>query len=113
MLCCGLVLVDFTQFLQGYVIGTWTIMYQWNNIEECEWMTHLNPLITFNSLGNVAVIILNSFYGWNFEHFLRINHKPENFIDDENIGTGDGLVPSGNTPPPDPLFKVHIAIWHH
>ena len=31
-----------------------------------------------------------------------------------NIGSGNGLVPSGNKPLPEPLLtKICVAIWHH
>ena len=34
--------------------------------------------------------------------------------DDVNIGLGNGLVPSGNKPLPEPMFtQVYVAIWCH
>ena len=30
-----------------------------------------------------------------------------------NIGSGNGLVPSGNRPLPDPMLtQIHVLIWH-
>ena len=31
-----------------------------------------------------------------------------------NIGSGDGLVPSGNKPLPEPMLtQIYVAKWHH
>ena len=31
-----------------------------------------------------------------------------------NMGSGNGLVPSGNKPLPEPMLtEIYIAIWHH
>ena len=39
---------------------------------------------------------------------------PQNLTDDVNIGSGKGLVPSGNKPLPEPvLTKIGNAIWRH
>ena len=33
---------------------------------------------------------------------------------DVNIRSGDGLVPSGNKPLPEPILtKIYVAKWHH
>ena len=40
---------------------------------------------------------------------------PQDLTDDKvNIGSGNGLVPSGNKPLPEPmLIMFYDAIWHH
>ena len=39
---------------------------------------------------------------------------PQDLTDDVNIGSGNGLVPSGNKPLPEPvLTKISNAIWRH
>ena len=37
------------------------------------------------------------------------------YIDsDGNIGSGDGLVPSGSKPLPEPMLNlIYVAIWYH
>ena len=31
-----------------------------------------------------------------------------------NIGSGNGFVPAGNKPLPEPMLtQIYIAIWHH
>ena len=35
-------------------------------------------------------------------------------IDEVNIGSGNGFVPSGNKPLPEPvLTQIYFAIWRH
>ena len=37
-----------------------------------------------------------------------------NLTDDVNIGSGNGLVRSGNKPLPEPMVaQICVAIWHH
>ena len=37
---------------------------------------------------------------------------PQNTFDD-NIGSGNGLVPSGSKPLPEPMLtQIYVAIWH-
>ena len=40
---------------------------------------------------------------------------PMELTDDEvNIGSGNGLVPSGNKPLPEPMLtQIYVAIWCH
>ena len=34
--------------------------------------------------------------------------------DKSNIGSGNGLMPSGNEPLPEPMLtKISVAIWRH
>ena len=30
-----------------------------------------------------------------------------------NIGSGNGLVPSGNKPLPEQMLQIHVALWRH
>ena len=35
-------------------------------------------------------------------------------LTDVNIGSGNGLVPLGNKPFPEPMLtQIYVAIWHH
>ena len=40
---------------------------------------------------------------------------PQDLTDDKsNIGSGNGLVPSGNKPLPEPMLtQIYVAIWRH
>ena len=46
---------------------------------------------------------------------IALKGKPQDFTGDKStIGSGDGLVPSGNKPLPDPILThINVAIWHH
>ena len=38
----------------------------------------------------------------------------QDFADDVNIGSGNGMVPSDNKPLPEPMLtQIYVAIWHH
>ena len=54
---------------------------------------------------------------WYLEHFLW-NSSQENATEPlwwkVNIGSGNGLVPSGNKSLPDPMLtQIYVIIWHH
>ena len=39
---------------------------------------------------------------------------PQELTDDVNIGSGNGLVPSGNKPLPEPMLtQIYVAKWSH
>ena len=39
---------------------------------------------------------------------------PQNFNNEVNIGSGSGLVPSGNKSLPEPMLtQIYVTIWHH
>ena len=39
---------------------------------------------------------------------------PQNTIEKSNISSGQGLVPSGNKPLPEPMLtQIYIAMWRH
>ena len=66
---------------------------------------------------NFKIVISNSFYElipWAFpEKLLRgeCHRTPLMII---NIGSGNGLVPSGNKPLPDPMLtQIYVPIWRH
>ena len=38
---------------------------------------------------------------------------PQDFANDVNIGSGNGMVPSDNKPLPEPMLtQIYVAIWH-
>ena len=51
-------------------------------------------------------------YQWNLSHVI-LNQIL--VIDGQvNIGSGNGLVPSGNKPLPEPMLtQISVAMWHH
>ena len=52
-----------------------------------------------------------------FHSQIALRWMPQNTCDDNcqvNIGSGNGLVPSGNKPLPEPILtQIYITIWHH
>ena len=57
---------------------------------------------------------MNGDWGISYETALR--WMPLDLTDDKsvNIGSGNGLVPSGNKPLPEPMLnQISVAIWRH
>ena len=53
---------------------------------------------------------------WGISCEIALTWKPQRLTDDVNIGSGNGLVPSGNKPLPEPIltqFSRSVAIWRH
>ena len=99
-----------------------------SNMGECS-MGNFNSLInslspglcikSFNSLapGKVEWNFETDFSDWSMRHLLW-NCPDMNVTGPHwwsvNIGSGNGLVPSGTKPLPEPvLTQIYVAIWHH
>ena len=78
-------------------------------------------ILTHWPLGDLNVILKNVIFNLalligilksSYDNVLR--WMSQDLTDDVNIGSGNGLVPSGNTPLPEPvLTKISNAIWRH
>ena len=84
-------------------------LYSYKTIPYRQYLSYDGPL-THCPLGDVTV----SPY---LQHFMlewcQVNATKLQWWD-VNIGSGNGLVPSGNKPLPDPvLTKTLVAIWRH
>ena len=82
--------------------------------------SHTKNQLTHCSLRDVAVILKlvpeNSSLGTTRHRdkncFLVIVAKPREW--EVNIGSGNGLVPPGNSPLPEPMLaQLYVAIWRH
>ena len=51
--------------------------------------------------------------GWGISYEIALKWMPQD-LTDVNIGSGNGLVPSGNTPLPEPMLtEICVAKWRH
>ena len=65
------------------------------------------------SLGNVVVISKHMVLIMHFLWICSQMNAREHFWWQVNIGSGNGLVPSGNKPLPEPMLtQICVAIWH-
>ena len=85
-----------------------------------QWQRHnFNSLAPGRCGGNLErfifkLIIQNSTLGTNCEIDLRWVNIMELPEWDVNIGSGNGLVPSGNKPLPEiMLTAIYVVVWHH
>ena len=50
----------------------------------------------------------------NTSYEITLMWMPRDIIFEVSIGSGNGLVPPGNKPLPEPMFtKIYVAIWRH
>ena len=82
-------------------------------------VTQSNVVLTHWSLGDFNEILdeyFSSQLQWLMAELPLWNCPQKNVTRpyQVNIGSGNGLVPSGNKPLPEPMLtKVYVAIWHH
>ena len=52
--------------------------------------------------------------GWGISCEIVLIWMSLDLTDDVNIGSGNGLVPSGNKPLPEPMLtQISVTIWRH
>ena len=52
--------------------------------------------------------------GWGIFCEIALGWMSLDLIDESNIGSGNGLVPSANKALPEPMLtQIHVAIWYH
>ena len=73
--------------------------------------------LTHCSLGYVAVVSKCNFQtklgDWYLEYSSEYNLRMNAQVS-VNTGSGNGLVPSGNKPLPEPMLtQIYVTIWHH
>ena len=52
--------------------------------------------------------------GWGISYEVALSWIPLDLTDDVNIGSGNGLVPLGNKPLPEPMLaQIYVAKWRH
>ena len=52
--------------------------------------------------------------GWCVSYEIALRWMPQYLTDDNNIGSGNGLVPLGSKPLPEPMLtQIYVAKWRH
>ena len=95
MMICGIhVFISYTVLLCTYTTGT--TFHTTNHPPHTRHTTHTHSLLNSLAPGK---------FEWNFRHVI---------FKQSNIGSGNGLVPSGNKPLPELMLTQNsVAIWRH
>ena len=139
LLCRGIIKKIFLtrgwQFMSDDIVFVMVVQYPFNwNVPKKLSITIYNMACLRKLLSNINFSkSFNSLapgkFEWNFRHFQTdfsdwwLRHLLRNCPDmnvtglhwwSVNIGSGNGLVPSGNKPLPEPMLtQINVAIWRH
>ena len=80
-----------------------------------QWVNSLAPGIFKWNFVEIILKIISVIHGWGISFEIALRWMPLDIYSWEvNIGLGNGLVPSGNKPLPEPMLtQISVAIWRH